>query len=230
MFSLICASNKRLSKQSWSWWFETPTRSSWRHCNLGLRTLLVPWHAGMSLQMIWRSMTRRRNLRVSELHMSCRDFTAWQGTRLVAPALAIRLRYPNHYNDVIMGGDGVSNHRRLNCFVQLFVQAQIKENTKTPRHWPLWKEFTKVDSHHKGPIMRKIFPFDDAIIVIRYQFTHGQLVTCILHFPVARWRNQMETFSALPTICAGKSLVTGEIPTQRPVTRSIDVFFDLRLN
>ena len=25
--------NKRLSKQSWGWWFETPSRSWWRHCN-----------------------------------------------------------------------------------------------------------------------------------------------------------------------------------------------------
>ena len=40
----------------------------------------------------------------------------------------------------------------------------------------------------------------------------------------------METFSALLTICAGNSPVPGEIPTQRPVTRSFDVFFDLRLN
>ena len=27
--------NKRLSKQSWGWWFETPSRSLWRHCNEG---------------------------------------------------------------------------------------------------------------------------------------------------------------------------------------------------
>ena len=25
--------NKRLSKQSWGWWFETPSRPLWRHCN-----------------------------------------------------------------------------------------------------------------------------------------------------------------------------------------------------
>ena len=25
--------NKRLSKQSWGWWFETPSRSLWHHCN-----------------------------------------------------------------------------------------------------------------------------------------------------------------------------------------------------
>ena len=40
----------------------------------------------------------------------------------------------------------------------------------------------------------------------------------------------METFSALLAICAGNSPVTGEFPAQRPVTRSFDVFFDLRLN
>ena len=29
--------NNRLNKQSWGWWFETPSRSLWRHCNaLGL--------------------------------------------------------------------------------------------------------------------------------------------------------------------------------------------------
>ena len=40
----------------------------------------------------------------------------------------------------------------------------------------------------------------------------------------------METFSALLAICAGNSPATGEFPAQRPVTRSFDVFFDLRLN
>ena len=35
MFTLICALNKGLSKQSWGWWFETPSRSLWRHCNDG---------------------------------------------------------------------------------------------------------------------------------------------------------------------------------------------------
>ena len=40
----------------------------------------------------------------------------------------------------------------------------------------------------------------------------------------------MEIFLALPAICVGNSPVTGEFPSQRPVTRSLDVFFDLRLN
>ena len=40
----------------------------------------------------------------------------------------------------------------------------------------------------------------------------------------------METFSALLAICVGNSPVTGEFPTQRPVTRSFDVLFDLHPN
>ena len=40
----------------------------------------------------------------------------------------------------------------------------------------------------------------------------------------------METFSALLAICARNSPVSGEFPAQRPVTRSFDIIFDVRLN
>ena len=51
-----------------------------------------------------------------------------------------------------------------------------------------------------------------------------------IDLPTAWWRHQMETFSALLAICAGNSPVPGEFLAQRPVARSFDVFFDLRLN
>ena len=44
------------------------------------------------------------------------------------------------------------------------------------------------------------------------------------------WRHQMEAFSGSLALCVGNSLVTGEFPSQRPVTWSFDVFFDLCLN
>ena len=44
------------------------------------------------------------------------------------------------------------------------------------------------------------------------------------------WRHQMETVSAWQALCAGNSPVTGEFPSQRPVTLSCDAFFDLHLN
>ena len=39
-----------------------------------------------------------------------------------------------HHNEC----DGISNHWRLDLFTQPFVQAEIKEDIRAPRHWPLW--------------------------------------------------------------------------------------------
>ena len=44
------------------------------------------------------------------------------------------------------------------------------------------------------------------------------------------WRHLMGIFSVLLALCSGNSQVNGEFPSERPVTQSFDVFFDLRLN
>ena len=38
-----------------------------------------------------------------------------------------------------------------------------QKNIKFPRHWPLWGN-SLVNSPHKRPVTRKIFPFDDVIM------------------------------------------------------------------
>ena len=81
------------------------------------------------------------------------------------------------------------------------------KSTGHPHLW--WIEFLRV-SHFK--MLPKLSESDHKAI------------TC------AWWRHQMETFSALLSFCEGNSPVTGEFPAQRPVTRSFDVLFDLRLN
>ena len=64
------------------------------------------------------------------------------------------------------------------------------------------------------------------------QFSHMAVVQVVIQSLPDHiwWRHQMEIFSALLAICAGNSPVSGEVPAQRPVTRSFDVFFDLCLN
>ena len=42
------------------------------------------------------------------------------------------------------------------------------------------------------------------------------------------WRHQMENFLVILALCEGNSPVTSEFPSQRPMTRIFDVFFDLR--
>ena len=55
-------------------------------------------------------------------------------------------------------------------FARLFIQAQIKENIKAPRYWPLCREFTgdwsnSLLSLHKRPVTQKMFPLDDVIVI-----------------------------------------------------------------
>ena len=67
---------------------------------------------------------------------------------------------------------------------------------------------------------------------LAYQFIGvGIMITHVIFvLSLSWWRHQMETFSALLTLCAGNSPVNGDFPAQRPVTRSFDVFFDLHPN
>ena len=64
MFSLL-GLNKRLSKQSWGWWFETLSSPLWRHCNgqivCAVFNTLVP--------VKWPAYCRQY------LHMQCYFFT-----------------------------------------------------------------------------------------------------------------------------------------------------------
>ena len=64
-------------------------------------------------------------------------------------------------------------------------------------------------------------------------------VVCGKHFKIDRQTPRLcmmtSTYgniliSALLDLCAGNTLVTGEFPSQMPVTRSFDVLFDLSLN
>ena len=62
----------------------------------------------------------------------------------------------------------VSNRQPFDCLLNRFFQAQIKENTKAPRYWPLCGGIHRwlVSSSHKGPVKRKMFSFDDVIMYI----------------------------------------------------------------
>ena len=94
-----------------------------------------------------------------------------------------------------------------------------------------------------GPMLAPWTLLSGLALTHRYE---GQLLTnmmrkltnCNLHIDrnlacisISTWlRHQMETFSALLALCAGNSPAIDEFPSQRPVARSFDVFFYLRLN
>ena len=58
---------------------------------------LLSWYPVIivkTLQLIWRSGTRRWNLREPDLQMSHSDLTKWEGTNLVAPVMVTGVTFP----------------------------------------------------------------------------------------------------------------------------------------
>ena len=98
----------------------------------------------------------------------------------------------------------------------------------------IWRMFCKADVLAKSQYWQDIH---DSICAgmwiewtctqpIHFSFTTSESATCHCSLNNSWWRHQMETFSALLAF----SSVTGEFLSQRPVTWSFDIFFDLRLN
>ena len=74
-----------------------------------------------------------------------------------------------------------------------------------------------------GHLLKRTMGFVRWVSIFKFM----QITWCL---NITWWRHQMEAFSALLALCEGNPSVTGEFPSQRPVTRSFDVFFDLRIN
>ena len=76
------------------------------------------------------------------------------------------------------------------------------------------------------------FPLQKSHVISRDIYSVAYMHQQLGHnwFFQSWWRHQMETFSALLAFCTGNSPVTDLLRSQRPVTRSVDVFFDLCLN
>ena len=76
---------------------------------------------------------------------------------------------------------------------------------------------------HKGPVTRKIFPFDDVIMYLAKN-------TCSTFEELYMMTSSNGNIFRVTGPLCGEFTGPGEFPTQRPVTRSFDDFFDVRLN
>ena len=117
---------------------------------------------------------------------------------------------------------------------------------KAPRHWPLWEEYTgdrwipqrasNAENvsiwwrHHVSQLFTTLNKHTFCWLLfggVLHSYPLSVVSNCLSFVMMT---SSMETFSPLLALCVGNSPATGEIPSQRSVTRSVDAFFDLRLN
>ena len=118
---------------------------------------------------------------------------------------------------------------------QLFTKTSA--STKLTHLWSLRYMNHMIERSHYISTIRKSCSRSGihGLLLLTGSFTNRNKAVWVLSFltftrSLIWWRHQMKTFYALLALFAGNSPVTAEFPSQRPVTRSFDVFFDLHLN
>ena len=170
--------NKRLSKQSRRRWFKTPSRSLWRHCNV-LRKSENLHFIYLSIEMAcvfeifppateWSYILRILNAIIADVLGIVRSpgICSYDIDLIIQEHSSFSIKY---YSDVIMSAmasqiTGVlivcstvcsgADQRKHQSSASLAFMTGI-------RRWP-------VDSPHKGPVTRKMIPFDDVIMKMIY--------------------------------------------------------------
>ena len=80
--------NKRLSKQPWGWWFETPSSSLWRHCNAqGMSTWHIILRHIVDMLKVSRFITSKKRV--------CLIFQMWEFYQISCDVLLIGWQVAN---------------------------------------------------------------------------------------------------------------------------------------
>ena len=126
---LWSALNKRLCKQSWGWWFQTPSRSLWRHRNVSTH---------------FQSLSHSRPKRL--YYYMYRMEEIYGG--MLLSEISLRWRQ--------MGAIASQITRNSTICSKVFL-ANNKENIKTLYFGSLLRETRRVaNPSNKAPVMRKI--------------------------------------------------------------------------
>ena len=129
--------NKRLSKQSWCWWFETPSCSLWRHCNVCCVVLMasIRWRRRRRLVCSGTAWSHGNRLLGSVAPVQWRCDTSHLTTRSVswssAPGPTTRTRYAG----LILGLCPANERRRYFVTTSLIGWVQAKHQP-----WAWWDE------------------------------------------------------------------------------------------
>ena len=131
---LISALNKQLSKQPRGWWFQTPSRPLLRHYNV------MASHRTCDNPLPLVILTKiSENIRGHKASMT------------------LHWRHNDH--------DSVSNHQPHGCLLNHLFRRRSKETSKLRvTGLCVGNSPGPVNSPHKGPVTRKMFPFDDVIM------------------------------------------------------------------
>ena len=205
--------NKRLSKQSLGWWFETLSPPLWRHRNalmffsfarynyrlvlgadngttynelfkynsigtpilplVGQRSEVGRFNAGKAINFLVSSRIRGMPSQITSNSSVCSTVEASSEGNVT-----VMIRTKPHLQTLLVSRptvhsllwrhndhDGISNHQPHGCLLNRLFRRRSKKTSKLRvTGLCVGNSPGPVNSPHKGPVTRKMFPFDDVIM------------------------------------------------------------------
>ena len=159
-------------------------------CMLSMRskrdTLISRWHSILTFPV------KRTSAKIPDVSSGCPH---QRGDPLPAVGITMAPLLQWRHNERY----GVSNHQPHVCLLNRLFKVPIKENIKV-RGLPRWP----VNSPHKWPSTRKMFPFD-YVIMVRW-FLHNrnvwyhEIIYCICSYPFHSWQVLLQRAAVTPVI------------------------------
>ena len=145
-YVILCETMNRLACNNAAKTYFTSLQDSlrWRHNGCDSVSNRQPHHCLLN-RLFRRRSKKTSKLRVTGLCVVNSPGTGEFSAQMASNAEKVSIWWRHH---VGLEAHVKSPASRLSA--QLFVLAQIKENIKAPRHWPLWGEST--GSPHTGPV------------------------------------------------------------------------------
>ena len=165
---------KRLSKHSWGWWFETISRPLLRYCNVYHKSmravcievnhfiipLLISVVSSSTLTVYYCMQFNKISIIICNI--------CWCGVKRPVNGCQTRTKPSSHYDDVIMG-EIASQITSLDIVYSTVYsgadQSKHQSSASLAFVWGIHRG--PVNSPHKWPATRKMFPFDDVIMIYR---------------------------------------------------------------
>ena len=130
--------------------------------------------------------------------------------------------YTQHYNDIIMGAIGSQNTSLTIVYSTVYSDADQRKHQSSASLAFVWGIHRRpVNSPHKWPVTRKIFPFDDVIMKSR-PYSRSVDSGALRYWSVD---NSYELINKISVIKAARSIKTFNFST--PYTNlPLDVIYD----
>ena len=170
-------------------------------CHFRVKSSLIPPNGGHFLNStvfktvpIWIRIHKLLDEKVKIMYYSCNYLKDWLSSADAKLSFYVLISLHWRHND----HDGVSNHQPHGCLLNRLFRRRSKKTSKLRvTGLCVGNSPGPVNSPHKGPVTRKMFPFDDVIMIRLWCYRPRSMTIVYVQVAVSRKQQGWEQWKSV---------------------------------